>query len=508
MLSGPESDSVTASLSERILGDYRLKNMLGEHESIRSWLAEQISINRDVLLEELREEAEGKLDAFLAAVRAKASVDHPLVASVYEAVCVQRPYFFTRELPAGRNFAERIAAGETFTPAVLAKLLRKVSEAYLYLESKKIATAPLDASHISYDDHSIIRLDNIAVGGVRDAKRTSEDIVALGGVLSALIAPGHSGGTRIATLATWMTGQSEHRVQTWQQIHEYAEQIETQLVEAHVRQSPQAAQGPVTKRGSRIPNLVPAVALGLVLVGAVAWFATRKPEPQGPVAAAPGFVHLPAGQYPMWTGSREQTSELWISSREVTIGEFAAFLDMLAQLSPDQRDAYDAKDQPSSKSDHLPADWDAMYAAAKSKGIWASRPMTLDCPIVNIDWWDAHAYAEWKRGRLPNQEEWFAAVGLGDFDPTKLVPATWGPVGSAASDKSASGLYDMAGGVAEWTGNLAENPAVPMEGKKPVLVGGSFLRPQAGARAREWVADRNLRRPDLGFRLVWDRNPE
>jgi len=35
-----------------------------------------------------------------------------------------------------------------------------------------------------------------------------------------------------------------------------------------------------------------------------------------------------------------------------------------------------------------------------------------------------------------------------------------------------------------------------------VLMGGSYLKASTGATAREWTADRALRRPDLGFRVV------
>jgi hypothetical protein len=35
-----------------------------------------------------------------------------------------------------------------------------------------------------------------------------------------------------------------------------------------------------------------------------------------------------------------------------------------------------------------------------------------------------------------------------------------------------------------------------------VLIGGSYLKPGSGAASREWTAERGLRRPDLGFRVV------
>jgi len=37
-----------------------------------------------------------------------------------------------------------------------------------------------------------------------------------------------------------------------------------------------------------------------------------------------------------------------------------------------------------------------------------------------------------------------------------------------------------------------------------VIIGGSYLKPASGALSREWTDDRSMRRPDLGFRLVYD----
>jgi hypothetical protein len=47
-----------------------------------------------------------------------------------------------------------------------------------------------------------------------------------------------------------------------------------------------------------------------------------------------------------------------------------------------------------------------------------------------------------------------------------------------------------------------------MAGKKPVVIGASYLPPQGGAMAREWVESRSLRRPDLGFRIAFDYQPK
>jgi formylglycine-generating enzyme required for sulfatase activity len=130
--------------------------------------------------------------------------------------------------------------------------------------------------------------------------------------------------------------------------------------------------------------------------------------------------------------------------------------------------------------------------------------VTLDTPVVGVDWWDAAAYAEWKKGRLPSQEEWFAALHHEAAKPETIPPGGWSPVTDETSDRTPPGLLDMAGSVCEWTGQLAANPANPLGARQWVIVGGSFLKPGSNALSREWVPDRSLRRADLGFRLVFD----
>ncbi|MCU0753409.1 MAG: hypothetical protein MUC40_10410 [Akkermansiaceae bacterium] len=46
------------------------------------------------------------------------------------------------------------------------------------------------------------------------------------------------------------------------------------------------------------------------------------------------------------------------------------------------------------------------------------------------------------------------------------------------------------------------NPANPLGGRNWVIIGGSYLKPGSNALSREWITDRMLRRPDLGFRIV------
>ena len=130
--------------------------------------------------------------------------------------------------------------------------------------------------------------------------------------------------------------------------------------------------------------------------------------------------------------------------------------------------------------------------------------VNLDSPVTGVDWWDAAAYAEWKKGRVPTQEEWFAALNFEVKSPSAIQPSPWVPVTQNTTDRTPAGLLGMAGSVAEWTADLESNPANPLGERRWLLIGGSYLKPGTNALTREWTDDRSLRRPDLGFRIAFD----
>ena len=129
--------------ADRLLGEYRLLELITETSISRIWLAEQVSVARRVLVDELRPEHADRSAAFIADVRAKAAIEHPLIGSVYEAVDEPAMCFFAHELLHGATFDDRRKASEPFKPVRLVHLLRRIAEAHLQHEALGQATSPL-----------------------------------------------------------------------------------------------------------------------------------------------------------------------------------------------------------------------------------------------------------------------------------------------------------------------------------------------------------------------------
>lgn len=481
------------------IGDYVLLECLKDQTETRTWSATQVSVGRAVLINELREAYAGHRDAFLADVRAKAAVEHPLVGSIYEASTDRGQCFFAYELLPGDTISQHEQAQLKFKAQRFVHLLRRIAEANIYHETHQNATSPLGPDDIHIDNQGVIRLENLVIQGERDPNRSLQDIVNLGSFFEPLLDPAHSGTTRCLTLLAWMRGEDTEHYLTWAQIRDYCEQIEQQLTEPTEINALQTAAIPVEKKNQLIWVWV---ALGILLVGGLIWIPfNRNNNGSHTAESKQEWITVTAGDYSTPDGTPFTAAPFSISNQEVSIGDYAKFLKTLDLLAKESNDnVFDHPDQPKDKTSHEPTHWKDLYESALKSKLWNERKINLNTPVVGVDWWDAYAYAKWKKCILPTQEQWFAALMGGAKEYTTIPVSAWPPA-NETPDRTDNGILAMAGSVSEWTAEPRVSPSNPLGAPQWVIIGGSYLKPGKGTLSQEWTEDRSVRRADLGFRI-------
>jgi len=155
--------------------------------------------------------------------------------------------------------------------------------------------------------------------------------------------------------------------------------------------------------------------------------------------------------------------------------------------------------------------------------------MTPDQPVVGVSWEQARAYCQWVGERLPTEAEWEKAA-RGERDSKWPWGDTFGeglantegvedgypyttPPGQFELGRSAYGLYDMAGNVAEWVSDWYDpryyhagpfrDPKGPEAGKHRVYRGGSWNDSSANVRtAKRFAAAPHQASAVIGFRCA------
>ncbi len=533
----PAAHDSSSGLLGQMIGGYQIVSQLGEGRWGTVYAAVQTAINRPVglkVLDPVRAQDEAQQQRFIGDARAKAHVQHPAILSVYEAGSADGWIFFAHEFVDGQNLAEMAANGVALDEPTTLKILRVAADGLLYLSKNAIAHAAPQGSDIYLGVDGQPRLSNLATQISDQQPGVEQEIEALGQAVLAVL-PAEAPVSPGLRALLGRTQQSHPTpIASWGVLLQGIKALEPKVVpvaaakiSAHDRATEQAvAKAREQQKRSFIINVATMGTL-LLLAGFAVWYFLHSNE-----RTLDQQVAIEAGDFVAGEGKPGKTEEFWIDKYEVTIGQYAKFVEWIDK-NPEKEKDYDHPSQPRFHSDgtsfsHIPPNWLIYYLNAKNGAAAHSSPISLNSPMLAATWWDAYAYAKWKGRELPTDMEWEKAARGTDgrafpwgdeIDPKKANTGAdhnhnepklkgavdgvnyWSDVDTFKSDKSPSGVIGMAGNVSEWTATWTEDKS------KVVVKGGNFTT------ALVPMGDRLSIEPGkaeefIGFRTITRKPPE
>ncbi len=472
-----------------MLGHYQVMGCLYTEAEAETYHAIQYTVQRHVALVLLKPHLigdEAVVKEFKDRERVKASISHSRIAPLYEAGEAGGLMYYTREMPMGRSLEQVVAAGEHFNERVIVDVLYRIADAMSYGTDRGYGYRPLSARDIYVDEESQASIVNIFRPAPTNPRDQHADVQSLLELLAPLATQGKARGL-LQDLA--------EKPLDWAGLHARLDDIRSEMSERSLIRLAEVEDIAVAQPASRQWLIWVAA---VVVLGVVAWLGgITGRELQTTKALVPlEMVAIPAGPFIYQNQKQKEPMEaFWISRHEVTIAQYAEFLEALKK-SPDKA-AFNDPAQPAKKNTHTPPDWDSYYAAASADGLFNNDHISLNSPVSRVDYWDAVAFAKWKQQRLPSEKEWEkaargpqgnlypwgnepkpGAANLGDdYVPNGKGGSSdgynlWAPVDKLKGDVSFYGVWGMAGNVQEWTSTWAEHPELLT--RVPVLRGGHF----------------------------------
>jgi formylglycine-generating enzyme required for sulfatase activity len=526
------------------LGDYEILAFGSRGGTSDRFIALQRSIDRRVGLRMLRRDfhdLEETRQGFLAQARAQAMVKHPRVASVFDAHDTDQALFYTHELIDGTGFDVLMRKGQRLDEGAALKAIESVAETLSELNGQNVPMLPLWPEHLFLLADGTVKLANTAQADAPEYRiPESEQIRNLAKCIHPLLDEAANANETIPNLLYDMAGTGTGEpILTWEQLAKEVRYIETQWREI--------GGGLTPRKLATYAGFLAAAALVLTALAAGIFSAIQAARSSKSRIPDAMMIRIPPGKFIYQNGEQIELPEYYIDQYEVTIGQYGRFLAALAKEANPR--VHDHPEQPSYKKDHRPAGWDAYYKAALHRRTWSvpdqasvvNVPLDLNMPVVRVDWWDAYAYAHWRGGRLPTEQEWEKAArgrqgnlypwgnepdwtqaNVGGDHPELPVPegeppqdvkpdgtVYWAEVDQGAPDTSPYNVKGMAGNVSEWTASWVDHPNRPGI-RVPVRRGGYFLtrsREELKLTSRRISSEPGETSWHSGFRIASDQAP-
>ncbi len=509
------------------LGDYRIVRELRHDENAAIYVAEQRSISRNVALKALhyRHRADGeKVGAFVDEARSRALVNHADVALVYEADQQNSITYYAIELMTGASLEQLARDGQAVDEDTLYDVLGSVADVLAYLREANLAVHPIRAGMIHLPNAESCRIANPVSGSGGYALDEGEQMRFIGAALLPFL--GRASYLMPLMQRMGVAGRDDAILSIDQLIDALDELEATAAVEP---QTPQQVERQADRQSMVIGGVIGGA---IVVVGLLFMLFSRNGD--GKTTADQAYmVPVPAGPFVYQADETIELPQFWIDEHEITIGQYAEFL-AAVEAEPELLKKVQHEDQPDTKTSHRPPDWDRYHPAAAKRGNFGGAAISLDCPVIQVDWWDAYAYATWSGGRLPTEQEWEKAArsrsgnlypwgdeldskrfnsGIDQKEEGDVQAGSidgyqyWNPVTALKSDESTYGVLGMAGNVSEWTGSWETDPDFP-DRRVPIIRGASFSSQDNFDLKRRVPADSpEAASLATGFRTVRDTSP-
>lgn len=503
------------------LGDYELKRLIEANSDWALYDAEQKGISRTVNLKALhrfhRKDPE-KVNALLREAQCRAVVNHPVIALVYEANQENGVNFYAREMVNDPSLTELADRGERFSDRAAVAFLSAVADALSYLIENRMNFRLVtgDMIRIGKDGHP--KIINTVISGELNVDEAEQVGLLADAVFPLLTKSRYGGELALHALMVRMHGQGDAKV--GQAIVTLA-QLRVAL--DYLGEKLSGGGASETKRSLSLALIAALVIGGGVLLAGVVAALNMGGAKKG--KAFDYMVQIPAGEFIYQKDERVDLKQFWIDEYEVSIGQYAEFLTNV-EADQDSFSQWAHENQPAVKISYQPLNWDKYYRAAVKGKSYGGTAIDLDCPVMGVDWWDAYAYAKWRGGRLPTEQEWEKAARGTDgnlypwgneLDLSRFNSGSsekvgdsyqyWAPVDSLQQDQSPYHVKGMAGNVSEWTDSWETHPDDP-DKQVPIRRGSSFQTESGfeltNRRSATSPEDSNL---SVGFRTVRSKAP-
>ena len=520
------------------LGKYKLKRAIGQSATGIVYEAVHQATQRTVAIKVFDPELardQARASQLVALAKRLTRLRHDHLVNVLETGESGNNIYYVRDYVAGETLNDVIAGKKKFSPAQVLQLLVGVGSTLTFLKQKGIPFGAVRDTDVLIDANKNAWLAGLSwLDPSREQLQSSEltDLKRLATELRLAIDADAPFASEVNHFLDGLTTPK----QAFKSVEDMRKEARTLANQMGIQIAKTKALQGVTisvKRSKVMMGLISLVAL--LAVGGLGFEGYRwlQPSTRTPPVDVQTFVYVPAGEFVYQDGQKRATHEFWLGKYEVTIGQYRAFWEDVRKKDDA---AFRHPSQPKTKDPtHTPLFWNEILKACKSGRPFQNEKLAEDCPVFNVDFYDAYAYARWAGGRLPTEEEWEKAARGTDGRPfpwgatdepqranggsehDKAKPGTPSrfqkitPVNAYPGDVSPCGARDMAGNVAEWTGSWvalmdAQGKPAP-KALVPVVRGGCYARADLSVTQRRLDCLPEKGYDTVGFRIVMDRQP-